>query len=267
MRDGGRYRVRALDRALTILHMLNQHNGLNASELSRLVQLPRPTVLRLLQTLSVGGYVLRSDADGNFRASRKVRELSSGFQEEAWLHGIVRPFLSELANDLVWPLAVVKLYGHKLIVEALTDHASQMVVRRDSPGIEVPVLSSASGFVYMALASADDGRKLLAHALQAETAVLKRTGMSEPQVLELIGETRERGYAALHLATHSAVSAPVRLNGELICALNLRIHASPAARRANLGHYIPALQDAADQLSAQIGLTSRLRLNEACLPA
>ena len=101
MSETARYHVRALDRSLAILRMLNQHNGLVAAELSRLVDLPRPTVLRLLNTLSDAGYVMRSECDNRYRATRKLRELSCGYEEETWLRNVVQPFLAELEQELI----------------------------------------------------------------------------------------------------------------------------------------------------------------------
>lgn len=252
MTETARYHVRALDRSLAILRTLNQHNGLVAAELSRLVDLPRPTVLRLLNTLSDAGYVMRSESDYRYRATRKLRELSCGYEEETWLRNVVQPFLAELEQELVWPLAVIRLFGNTLIVEALTDHGSQMVERRNSAGIEVPPLVSSCGYLYMALLSPAEGQAFLAHALANGAPTLARLGMSAEEVMTTVEKTRRDGYAALHFESHSALAVPVYLEGRLFCGLNMRMYGSIEARRMIFGDYLEDLHAGAATLEKRI---------------
>ena len=50
--------VRALERGLTIIAILNRHNGLTVTQIGKLSNLPRPTAYRLLRTLESLGYIL-----------------------------------------------------------------------------------------------------------------------------------------------------------------------------------------------------------------
>ena len=252
MSDTGRYRVRALDRALAILRTLNQHNGLNASELSRQVALPRPTVLRLLDTLSDAGYVSRSQTDNRYRATRRLRELSCGYDEEAWLSSIVRPFLAELEAELVWPLAVICLHDQMLIVEALTDHNSQMLDRRESAGTEVSPLYSASGCLFMALLPEPERQAYIAHVREQGMEMLERLGITWEDVEVRIARAREQQYAELHLPTHSTIGVPVFLDGRIVSVLNMRMHGSLEARTLIMQRYVAPLQDAASDLAARM---------------
>lgn len=252
MSETGRYHVRALDRSLAILRTLNQHNGLQAAELSRLVFLPRPTVLRLLNTLSDAGYVERSESDGRYRATRRLRDLSCGYEEETWLRSVVHPFLAELEGALIWPLAVIRLQDHTLTVEALTDHGSQMLERRDSAGTEVAPLVSTSGYLHMALLPDGQAQRYLDHALAADTASMERLGLSKQDVLDRVAQTRRDRYAHLHLPSHSAIAVPVWCHGKIYCALNMRMHGKLDVRKQLLERYVESLGHAADELAQRI---------------
>ncbi len=252
MSGEARYHVRALDRSLAILRAVNQYNGLIAAELSRMVELPRPTVLRLLNTLGDAGYIVRSESDGRYRATRRLRELSCGYQEETWLRSAVRPFLAELEAELVWPLAVICLRDNSLIVEALTDHESRMLERRDSAGLEVAPLASTSGYLHMALLPEARRLAYLDHALASDKATMDRLGLSVEQVADTVEQTRRDGFASLHLASHSALAVPVWCDGDLYCALNMRMHGALDARQKILGRYVDRLLQAADELAERI---------------
>jgi len=250
--DASRYQVRALDRALGIVKILNQHNGLNASELSRLVKLPRPTVLRLLQTMTESGYVMRSQSDGCFRVSRKIRELSCGFREQDWLGSVVRPFLSDLGSRLVWPLAVIRFGGGAVVIEALTDHGSPMLIRREAAGSNLPLLSSASGYLMMARSTADERQKMVAQAWRQDGDAMRAMGITEDDAWRQIADTIKRGFAVLHLPSHSAVSIPVPSTTISDCALNMRVHASAELRHARIEENLPVLHGSAATLAARI---------------
>lgn len=250
--ETGRYYVRALDRSLTILRIVNQHNGLLAAELARLVNLPPPTVLRLLNTLSAAGYVARSGSDGRFRATLRLRELSSGYEEESWLRNVVQPFLAELEQEVVWPLAVICLYDKALIVEALTDADSRMVLRRDSAGIAVPLLTSSSGYLYMALLPPPDGDELLNYAIANGAETLERLQMTTTDVKALSRAAAENEYSELHLPSHSALAVPVHADGRLFCALSMRMYGSIHARRSMVADYLADLQSGAEDLGRRI---------------
>lgn len=250
MSQTDRHHIRALGRAITILRVLNQHNGLNASELSRLIDLPRPTVLRLLTTLSENGYVIRNDADTSFRASPKVRELSEGYDHP--LRKIASAFLAEIEPELVWPLAVIRLDGDYLMVEALTDHSSRAVLRRDSAGRDLPVLTSSSGYLFLADVDEAQRNRMLERGWSQERARLEEVGLTELDVFEHIESARATDYAVLHMPEYSSLSVAVRVAGELRCALNLRMHAAADVRRQRLESFIPDLQRGAEELARRI---------------
>lgn len=247
-----RYQIRALGRALTILRVLNQHNGLNASELSRLVELPRPTVLRLLTTLAEDGYVVRCVADNSFRASRKVRELSFGYQSTSPLRIAAEEVLAQLEQDVVWPLAVISKDGDALYVEALTDHQSRMLRRRDSAGRDLPWLVGSAAHLYLADADEEDRRRLLARALAKEQSYLDEAGLSLDDVVAQIDAARANGYALVHMPTYSSLSVPVFVGGSLTCVLNLRMHASPEARVRRVPALVERLRRGATDLAHRL---------------
>ena len=57
--------VRALERGLDIIQLLNRHNGLTVTQVGQLTDLPRPTAFRLLRTLESLGYLFRDTQDKN----------------------------------------------------------------------------------------------------------------------------------------------------------------------------------------------------------
>ena len=112
-------------------------------------------------------------------------------------------------RELVWPLAFVSLYDDRLVIEALTDRISSMVERRECPGAEMPLLSSASGFLLIGLSDDETRERLIAHALKTEQDVMARYGLTEESVRQKIEEARQNQSMVLTIQVHTAVSAPV----------------------------------------------------------
>lgn len=252
MSEGDRYRIRALDRALAILRVLNQYNGLNASELSRIVLLPRPTVVRFLTTLTDCGYVARSESDERYRVTPEVRNLTYGYREEKWLSAVVSPFLESLHQELVWPLAFLSLSGDRLVIEALTDRISSMIERRESPGAEMPLLSSASGYLLIGLSDDVTRDRLIETALQNESAVMARYGFSEDCVRKMIEDARKNQCMVLNIKAHTAIAAPVWVNGTVAGAVVVRIKSVKPGEDHKIAHYKDVLTGAGGRLGRMI---------------
>jgi IclR family mhp operon transcriptional activator len=71
--------VRAFKRGLDVLQEVNRSGGIRAGDVARALDLPRPTVYRLLETLEELGYVARSASDERFRVTRLALSLGDGY--------------------------------------------------------------------------------------------------------------------------------------------------------------------------------------------
>ncbi|NBP07324.1 MAG: hypothetical protein EBU76_02400 [Gammaproteobacteria bacterium] len=127
--------IRALIRGLDALTVLNLRNGATVSEVAQEIRLPRTTTYRILETLSHAGFVYRDAADDRYRLTIMVRGLSDGYDDEAWITQIARPYIHELGKDIVWPVAIASLSGTSMMVRESTDHRSPLAVERYSAGL------------------------------------------------------------------------------------------------------------------------------------
>ena len=66
--------VRSLERGLAVLAAMNRRKLPSVVELARDTRLPRPTVYRLLETLSRAGFVTRTSPHDRYCLARGVRE-------------------------------------------------------------------------------------------------------------------------------------------------------------------------------------------------
>src|SRR5690606_30801062 len=71
--------VGAVQRGLEILRSVSRRQIATVTEIHRDTGVPKPTIVRMLETLIHDGYVLRDRMCGGYRITRKTGELHSGY--------------------------------------------------------------------------------------------------------------------------------------------------------------------------------------------
>ena len=114
--------VRALERGLDIISLLNRHNGLTVTQVCQLTDLPRPTAFRLLRTLESLWYLFRDKQDKKYRLTVQVRTLSHGYDQEEWIPKVARPVMAALCKKILWPIALGTVHGRHNIEHEVNGH-------------------------------------------------------------------------------------------------------------------------------------------------
>src|SRR3984957_13898218 len=99
--------VRSLERGLSLLVAMNRRKLPSVVELARDTRLPRPTIYRLLETLSRAGFGSRSSPAERVCLTPKVRSLSDGFFGDDWITEIAAPLMAQFTRELVWPAPLI----------------------------------------------------------------------------------------------------------------------------------------------------------------
>ena len=246
--------IRALMRGLDALQILNLRNGATVSEVVQESRLPRTTVYRILETLCDAGFVHRDESDDRYRLTIMVRGLSDGFDDEAWVTQIAKPFIAELCREVVWPVAIATLSGTAMLMRETTDHASPLAVERYSAGFRVPLLTSATGLAYLAHCSAAQRQTLLDVIARSQKPDDKPARAAE-DLLQTLDEIRAQGYALLNPSRHGSqeftLSVPVALETRVLGALTTRVATAALAPQAAVARFLPRLRECAHKISAE----------------
>jgi len=215
--------IRALMRGLDALQQLNRHNGATVTDIAKAVKLPRTTAYRVLETLCVAGYAIRDPSDDRYRLTTKVRSLSDGYDDESWVQEIAKPLLTELAQEVVWPLAISTLSGMSMLVRETTDRDSPLALERYSAGLRVPVMGSSSGRVYLAHCS-DEQREVLLDVLERSDRPEDKMARDRQLVGRILGEVKRNGYAVFDNPSMAEMSmaVPLFVKGNVIGGVVIR---------------------------------------------
>src|ERR1700694_5792533 len=169
-------------------------DGAPVSEVAQEIRFRRTTVDRILETLCNAGFVFRDAADDRYRLTILVRALSDGFDDEAWVTQIAKPFIHDLCREIVWPVAIATLSGTTMLVRESTDHSSPLAIERYSAGFRAPLLTTAAGRVYLANSPAKQ-REMLIDNLARSNKEEDRPARARVELLRSLGEIKASGYA------------------------------------------------------------------------
>ena len=241
--------IRALRRGLGTLQELNRHNGATVTDIAKAVKLPRTTAYRVLETLCVAGYALRDPSDDRYRLTLKVRALSDGFDDEAWVHDIAKPLITKLGNEVVWPLAISTLHGTTMLVRETTDKDSPLALERYSAGVRVPVLGSSSGRVHLAFCSEEE-RSTMLEVLSRSDRPEDKIARDKVLVNRILTDARKNGWALFDNPSMAELNlaVPVFAKGRVLAGLVMRFIRSAMAPDQAVEKYVPFLKRTADEI-------------------
>ena len=186
--------VRSLRRGFEILAVLNRQNGASIAALSAATGIHRTTVYRVLETLKDLGYLWKGPADDSYRLTFKVRQLSDGFDDDAWISLAAVPVLRALQRKVVWPTNVATLDYDSMVVRETTHRYSPLSIHHGVVGERLPILRTAMGRAYFCFCP-DTERRRITRLLQNGSGVERQLARDGGFLRELLRTTRRDGYA------------------------------------------------------------------------
>lgn len=237
--------IRALLRGLEALASINRGEGLTVTEVAENARLPRTTAYRILETLRVGGFVTRDEADDRYRPTLAVKGLASGAEDDAWVRETLWPSLTALGKKILWPVGFYTPRGGQMVMRAGTDRTSPLALERYAPGHKLALTKSAPGAAYLSALGPDAARRLLAAAGAAASAV--------EAAVTAASEARNLGVALDHVPVAGECTAAVPVigpSGEPVGALTLRYIRSALSSQRVIAELAPQLRAIAAELSA-----------------
>ena len=141
--------VQAVIKALNILAELNRGGLETVGGLHAKTGIPKPTIVRLLQTLVAAGYVNQDEKLRGYHVTFATKQLSSGFHGAPKVIEIARPFVDKLTKELLWPCAICTLDFDAVVVNYSTIPDSPISPFHSSLGRRLSLGGRALGLAYL----------------------------------------------------------------------------------------------------------------------
>lgn len=225
--------VRALDRGLSILRCLQSDGSASLHELHRRLELPKPTLLRLLATLEDAGFVWQGLEDGRYHPSQ-VHDLRERRHRSDKLAEVGGPVLDWLVNKIQWPSDLSVRHGMHMQLRESSRLRSYFSLHRLSIGFRINMALSAPGRAYLAFCPERERRAIISQLRVAKDPGLREVG-GEEALQRIVGETRSRGFGTRdprwggHVSQPKseyddglmAIAVPILVRGRAIGCINL----------------------------------------------
>lgn len=175
--------IEPVRRTFVLLEALSRRPHATVSALADETGLPRPTVVRLLQTLVTLGYATQVSRHVGYRLTDRVLVLAQGIRFVDHLVDVAAPHMQRFTRRYGWPLYLGTISHRAITIRYSTAAESPMAFERAAFNRRSPILSSAVGRAWLAFSAPDDRRAILRDlgiredaALAAAFARIRRDG-------------------------------------------------------------------------------------------
>lgn len=249
--------VNSVVRALKLLELLNRQKFSSIDVLHQLSGLPKPTIVRFMETLSAAGYVKKDAAGKGYRITSAVNALSCGYQGAPLVVEAAGPTAKELTAQTKWPIAVAVLEENAMLVSYSTSADSPMSPYQGILLRRMGLLSKALGRAYLAFCPREE-RELILDILESKPHPDAQIEMTRPEIEALLDETAQLGYATRRSYSEQTPSSSLALpifehnRSRVLGTLGLTYYTSAFTQEQAVERYLPMLQKAAVDVSDSV---------------
>jgi IclR family mhp operon transcriptional activator len=247
--------VQSVLRALSLLKELNRQRNTTVDQLHRATRLPKPTIMRLLGTLTVAGLVTKGERGIGYRVTSEVASLSSGFHGGPLVAEAGRPWASDLTRRFRWPAAIAVADQGRIAISVSTMADSAVSPFHATVGVRFSLVTRALGRAYLAFCP-DAERRILMRMLAASSDPEDNPPNLERVVQAMIAMVRRQGYAQrdpkVEPRSSNTVAVPIMMGDSVVGTIGLSYFRSAVSYAALTGELVPALQQASREITASM---------------
>jgi IclR family mhp operon transcriptional activator len=246
--------VRSVVRAIELLQALNRQPVSTIEWLHGQTRIPKPTIVRLLQTLEGLGLVRHAPQHGAYFLASGVRSLSAGYHSEPMVVEASAPVLDALTVRIKWPAAVAVLEDNAMVVRYSTIPLSPLALKHSTLNVRLSLVSRAIGRAYLAFCTPDVQDAILLALAQSQypedaaasdTAAMRR----------VLDDVRAAGYALRDPGIWPAsntLAVPVHGEGGVMASIGVTFFSSALTPAAAVERFLPDMQEAARDIGERL---------------
>lgn len=213
--------VKAVEKALLLLELLNQRPVSRVRDLSSAAKMPHSTVIRLLETLEAGGYVRKVDRNAGYCITQKTAQLSSGNHGFPSVLNELSVQADLLTDRLLWPASVCTLDGDAMVVRYSTIPQSPLAHIHSTINRRLSLLRRAHGRAYLAFCPEAE-REHLVQLIEENPKT--PDSFSRSKLDAMLDGIRTSGFARRDSKLQSqtmSIAVPYWFKGRLVATLGL----------------------------------------------
>lgn len=249
--------VESVRRAIHLLHELNRQRVSSVRHLHRTTGLPKPTIVRLLDTLIDLGYVVNDRRQGGYQVTSLVRSLSAGFHGDPLVVEAARPWAIAFTRKFHWPVAIAILDRDAVVVRFSTIPDSPVSPFHATINMRLQLMSRALGRAYIAFCPTAE-RNLLLDMLGASADPEAEAAHDRDAALTLLAMIRKAGFAErsamVEPKSSSTIAVPVMLGRKVLATVGVTYFTSAIPKAQAIARYVPPLKEMAKNIQTSVVL-------------
>lgn len=248
--------VQSVVRAFALFAEVNRLGTATIAELHRRTRIPKPTIVRLLNTLIAENYVIKDRRLGGYQVTGNAEVLSSGFHGAPLVIQIARSRVNQLTQSLKWPTAVCMLDNDGVVVRYSTIPDSPMSPFHSTIGMKLSLGTRAMGRAYLAFCPPDELEYLI-EAMRTSTDPENKFA-SRQAMDDMIAATRLRGWAVrdrgIEPEAIGTVAVPIMRFDRVVATMGVSFFHSAMAHDEHL-RIFAAVSQAAGEIGRELEMT------------
>ncbi len=251
--------VQSVVRAIELLQALNRQPVSTVDMLHKQTGFPKPSIVRLLQTLEAKGLVRHAPQPGAYYLTSGVATLSSGYHSEPRVVEAAAQPMDDLTARIKWPLALAVFDGDAVVVRYSTIPNSPLSLLHSSLNMRLSLVSRALGRAYLAFCTRDEQAMLLA-TLEKSARPEDAPAHDAKAMRRVLAETKKRGYALRDPAVRpvsNTLALPVFDHGRPVASIGLTWFASTMDADEAARRYLAPLRELSATVTARLAALDR----------
>lgn len=261
--------VRALQRGLKVLRIVNDMDAPTLAEVTSASQLPKATVVRLLETLEFCGYIGRDPVRGFYFATGRTLELSRGYDMHRSYSDMAQPLLEDLRREIGWPLNL-GCFDHDAMVIIYTNRELLSVSNHVTSGYRSPMAVTSQGRAFLAFTDPATREQTL-EVLRLSDNAWEKPARDVEKMNQVLQDVRDKGYAlsdpsylsATYNSNIWAVAVPMMNGRRVELCLSAMVLSNAMNPEDGAPRILPALRRTAEALGRKLGAAGQTEEQQA----
>jgi IclR family pca regulon transcriptional regulator len=252
--------VQSLERGLSVIQAFShEYPVLTVSQTSKITNLSRPAVRRILLTLESLGYLTSND--GHFSLTARVLSLGYAYISSKKIWESAHHHMKDLVHKTGESTSISVLDDTEIVYVARIHTKRIMAISLDV-GSRLPAYATSMGQVLLAhLSSADIEDYFHKAELKYFT---EKTVIDQKQLLDRFKAIRENGWVFVEQQLEeglSSIAAPIKnAEGKVIAAVNISAQAGRISDKMRDETFIPLLIQTANKISLELSKSHHISI-------
>jgi IclR family mhp operon transcriptional activator len=216
--------------------------------------IPKPSLIRMLQTLQSQGLVVHAPQYGAYQLTAEVMSLSAGYHSEPRMTEAAGAVAEALTREIKWPVALAVPDVDAIVVRYSTIPHSPLALQHSTINMRLSLVSRALGRAYFAFCTPAE-RKALVEVLQRSSNPEDACAHDPAAIKRIVTETRARGYALRDPSVRpvsGTLAVPVYEGKRVVASLGITFFASTLTNAQAVERYLPQLKKAASEIGQRL---------------